>query len=344
METNRPRKKWSVFKIILLSSACCILLGIGLVVWYVVSLFSVPDLSQAPAYYPFKSEQAKERYYNYYDTRARQWPVPSEAKYVKTSFGKTFVRISGPANAPGLVLLPSSFASSLFWIPNIPALAAHFRVYAVDNIYDVGRSVNTRPIQGPDDLAPWLDEVCASLELGDSINMMGLSFGGWLTSQYALRFPSRLHKIVLVAPVATILPLPAEWAWRGILGALPGRFFMTHFLTNWMSHDLVKKKDAFSRGMVMTMMDDAMMAMKCYKFRMPITPTVLSDKELQSLKMPVLFLVGEHEVLYPAREAVRRLNTVAPAIRTGIIPGAGHDLTVSQTEIVDDKVIKFLQE
>ncbi|GAH54730.1 unnamed protein product, partial [marine sediment metagenome] len=67
------------------------------------------------------------------------------------------------------------------WLPNIEALSEYYRTYAVDNIYDYGRSVYTRTIKSPDDFVNWLDELFSILELGDNINLMGLSYGGWLT-------------------------------------------------------------------------------------------------------------------------------------------------------------------
>ncbi|MFH1313896.1 MAG: alpha/beta hydrolase [Candidatus Eisenbacteria bacterium] len=328
---------------ILIALALCVVFGLGLVAWHVTSLFKGPNYSALPKHYPFKTEEAEQQYQEYYDERAKEWPPLSETRYVETSFGKTHVRICGQENAPPLVLLPSGFASSLIWIPNIQGLAANFRIYAVDNIYDVGLSVNTRPVVDADDLTDWLDELFTELELADNINLMGLSFGGWLAGQYALRHQDRLHGVVMAAPVATILPLPGQWAWRGIMGALPPhRFFMTHFLTNWLCQDLVKRGDELSKRMLENWMNDALMAMKCFTFRMPITPTVLTDEELRNLEVPVLFLVGENEVVYPADEAVHRLKTVAPSIVTEVIQDASHDLTISQTRIVNGTATSFL--
>lgn len=321
----------------------CVVFGAGLILLYIKQMFKGPDYTRLPAYYPFKSEEAKQQYHKYYDERAQEFPDPSEVKYVETSFGKTYVRICGKENAPTLVLLPSGFASSLIWLPNIPELASHFRIYAVDNIYDVGRSVNTRPVADANDLTQWLDELFTQLELSHNINLMGLSFGGWLASQYALRQPDRLSRVVLAAPAATIFQLPGAWTWRGIIGALPPhKFFMTRFLTNWMCQDLVKKGDDSSKRMLENWMKDALMAMKCFTFRMPVTPTVLSDEELRSFKIPVLFLVGENEVIYNADKAVQRIKTNAPMINTEVIRNASHDLTISQTKIVNEKVISFL--
>jgi pimeloyl-ACP methyl ester carboxylesterase len=57
-------------------------------------------------------------------------------------------------------------------------------------------------------------------------------------------------------------------------------------------------------------------------------PKVWTDAEWGSLKVPALFLVGEHELIYSAEKAVRRLKRLAPRVTADIIPGAGHDLTV----------------
>ena len=90
------------------------------------------------------------------------------------------------------------------------------------------------------------------------------------------------------------------------------------------------------------MFEDAFVGLRCFKLKMPVAPTVLSDEELRSIHMPALFLVGENEVIYPARKAVQRLNAVAPGIKTQIIPHAGHDLTIVQAEMVNELVREFL--
>jgi len=71
---------------------------------------------------------------------------------------------------------------------------------------------------------------------------------------------------------------------------------------------------------------------------------VLSDDELRSISVRALFLVGENEVLYPARQAVGRLNSAAPQIQTEIIPNAGHDPTIVQSVLVNQKAIAFLEQ
>jgi pimeloyl-ACP methyl ester carboxylesterase len=294
------------------------------------------------SFHPFRSQRTKDRYLKRYDLRAQAWPVASETRTIDTFYGQTFVRISGPPAAQPLVLLPSAAASSLIWMPNVEALSAHYRVYAVDNIYDFGRSVNSREIKTSDDLTNWLDGLFDALQLGNKINLMGLSFGAWITGQYALRHSSRLGKAVMCAPPATVFPFPASWALRGLLALIPHRYFLRN-MTSWMFKDLTQKKDEVSIKLVEDLVEDAFIGLRCFKFRMPVAPTVMSDEELQSIKVPTLFLVGENEVLYPAQKAIQRLKNVAPSIRAEIIPNAGHDLTIVQAKMVNERVLEFLK-
>lgn len=100
-----------------------------------------------PSYHPFRSAETKEKYLKYYDNLAKTWPIVSESRTVETSYGQTFMRVSGPVDAQPLVLLSGMSGNSLLWAPNIEALSECYRTYALDNIYDFGRSVYNRPLK-----------------------------------------------------------------------------------------------------------------------------------------------------------------------------------------------------
>ena len=51
---------------------------------------------------------------------------------------------------------------------------------------------------------------------------------------------------------------------------------------------------------------------------------------------------GEHEKIYAAQKAMLRLKKVAPQITAEVIPGAGHDFTIVQAEMLNRKVLDFL--
>jgi len=73
-------------------------------------------------------------------------------------------------------------------------------------------------------------------------------------------------------------------------------------------------------------------------------PTVLKKEDWGKLReIPMLYLVGQEEVVYSSQKAVQRLKKIAPWIQTAIIPNASHDITHSQAELVNRKILHFLQ-
>ncbi len=188
-------------------------------------------LMQMTDHHPFRSQKSKELYFEMYDKREQVWPVPFESRMVETAYGLTYVRISGPSEAPPLVLLPGANITSLQWIPNIEALSTTYRTYAVDNIYDFGRSVYTQKFKVPDDFVHWLDEVLVSLGLENNIHIGGYSYGGWITSQYALSYPNKLEKIILMAPAATIIQLGPGFLKGALLAMIPHRRYVRKAMT-----------------------------------------------------------------------------------------------------------------
>jgi len=103
------------------------------------------------------------------------------------------------------------------------------------------------------------------------------------------------------------------------------------------------KKDDVGRAYAEKWVDHLDLGLRSFKPKMLVSSTVLSDDELRSLKMPVFFMVGENEKIYPAHIAVERLKSTAPQIKTEIIPGAGHDLSVVKAELVNQKILDFLE-
>ena len=298
-----------------------------------------------PSFHPFRSEQAKADFDALYQEKARAWPVASETRFVDTPCGRTFVRVSGRNTDPPLVLLPGARGTSLMWTPNIAALSAHYRTYALDTITDIGLSVAQRKITTPEDLVKWLDEVFTVLVPEGPFNLMGMSYGGWLASQYALRFPSRLRKVVLLAPGGTVLRFSPVFYIRIMLQLVPltggGRTLQRTL--RWLFEDTVRSGDR-GRALVEKELLELLTSARLFALPRMMWTTVLDDEAWRGFSVPCLFLVGENEKIYSAKAAVRRLNRVAPQVKTEIIPGAGHDLTIVQADLVARRVLEFLGE
>ncbi len=215
------------------------------------------------------------------------------------------------------------------WSPNIQALSGPCRTYAVDRVGEAGRSISIKPATKPDDLVAWMSELFDGLGLG-RLSLCGMSYGGWLTGLYAVRFPERLDKAVLIAPGGTVLNMSAKFMARIGLGVVKKSMGLPS-LFRWMFADLLRADpQRFELILAGALKSTQAISPSAY-----LRPTVWSDAELGNLRVPTLFIVGEHETIYSADKAVRRLNRLAPQVRTQIVAGAGHDLTMVQPDTVN---------
>jgi pimeloyl-ACP methyl ester carboxylesterase len=291
--------------------------------------------------HPFRSEKKRNAFLALYDEKSRNWPGEADARAVKTSWGETFVRSCGPDDGTPIVLLPGIGNTSLAWMRMVPLLSGRYRVHAIDNIYDYGRSVNTRPITSGDDFAAWLDELFDSLGLGAGIHLVGASYGGWIFACYTLAHSERVGKLVMLAPAATVAKLHLAFLLTALPCLLPHPWFTRKSL-------YYLQRDAVNRGgecrqMIEDTAELTYLAIRSYKMRPMVEPQVLDDDRLRAIAVPTLFAVGENEKLYPPAEALDRLSVVAPEIRSELIPSAGHDLWISQAEKVSEMILGFIE-
>jgi len=335
-------RKRKLLRFVGFGCASIVLIVIGIGAWVAIQVREMTAPVALTDYHPFRSQAKKEQYLAYYDARAARWPVLSETLFVDTTWGATFVRISGRADGPPLVLLPGASATSLMFAPNVAGWAERFRVYAVDNVHDFGRSVYVRDLKSPDDYVDWLAQVLDGLGLGQRVNLLGLSYGGWVASQYGLRHPERLSRLVLVAPAATVAQFSLDFVKHGLLCIIPHPYFIKS-MVRWSIAGATRGTPE-QRRLAEEAAENAALGLRCFRLRKTVDPTILSDEQWRSYQVPVLFLVGENEVIYEAsaRQAVARLEQVAPEIETEVFPDCGHDISIVQTERFNRRVARFL--
>jgi pimeloyl-ACP methyl ester carboxylesterase len=108
------------------------------------------------------------------------------------------------------------------WLENIPRVAEHRRVVALD-LPGFGRSqLPTEPIS-IGRYAAVLERLCQLLEL-ESVVLVGNSMGGAIAAEAALRFPARVERLALVSAAAISInnfnPAPAA-ALLTVIGRTP---------------------------------------------------------------------------------------------------------------------------
>jgi pimeloyl-ACP methyl ester carboxylesterase len=135
-----------------------------------------------------------------YDAVLSRWPAGVRSIDVPSVYGTTRVHICGPEDGLPLVLLPGGGTTSAVWFANIAHLTRTHRVFAVDLMGDIGRSVHDgAPLRGTSDLMVWLNEVYDALGLNGA-QLCGHSYGAWIALNYALHAPQKTSRLVLLDP------------------------------------------------------------------------------------------------------------------------------------------------
>jgi pimeloyl-ACP methyl ester carboxylesterase len=286
-------------------------------------------MSQASA---FKTPEGEAAFLASYDAILKLWAVPYEELDIPTRFGSTHVIVSGPKNAPPLVLLHGYMATSTMWTRNIADFSKEYRVYSIDVMGQPGKSIPAEPIRSAADYVLWLKTTLDALRLA-RVPLVGVSYGGWLACTYTVAKPERVDRLVLLS-AGGLLPLTKQFSIRGMLMVLlPARFTV-----NSCMHWLGIAETQFLR----------LIYLGLKHFRMPpetarVMPTVFSDDELQSMRIPTLVLYGDHEVICDPVAALARARRLIPDVEGDLVPGCSHDMCFSQYRIVDARVLEFLK-
>ena len=283
----------------------------------------------------FKTPEGEAAFLAAYDAAMKSWTVPYEETDIPTPFGMTHVVVSGPKDAPPLVLLHGYWATSTMWAPNIADFSKDYRAYAVDVMGQPGKSIPAEPIRDAAGYAAWLTATLDALRL-DSVCLLGMSFGGWLALNYAVAAPARLRQLVLLSP-GGFLPMVRQFSLRGMLMfVVPTRFAVNSFM-RWLGFTATDARPVLE-----------LMYLGLKHFRVPpatarVMPAVFSDDELRVISVPTLLLIGDQEVISDAGTALARAHRLIPHCEGELVPHCRHDMCLSQYRIVDARVLEFLK-
>jgi pimeloyl-ACP methyl ester carboxylesterase len=106
--------------------------------------------------------------------------------------GRSTVLMHG-GDGPPFVYLHSSLGESFRWLPFYQAWAKHFTVY-VPTHPGFGQSGGFEQIDAIEDMAFHYVELFDALGL-DEVILGGVSLGGWIAAEFAVRWPERVKKL-----------------------------------------------------------------------------------------------------------------------------------------------------
>lgn len=255
-----------------------------------------------------------------------QWPVPCQQRHVPTRAGDTFVVSCGPPGAPPLVLLHGTLSNAASWMFDAAHWSSHYRVHAIDLIGEPGLSATTSYPPDSDAHALWLGDVLDALGIR-AARFVGLSFGGHLALDLALRQPQRVQALVLVSPSG----LGRQRAF--LLTALPllllGRWGRQRLRARVMGPQR-QSPPAAARPLLALL---ALIHAQVPPRRLRIAR--VDDARLATLRVPLHLIVGGRDALIDAHDAATRTCRLLPAATVTLLPQAFHYIPGQRDTILD---------
>lgn len=272
----------------------------------------------------FKSAEGKRQVISFYENLLEQWLQPSKQFFLETNYGDTFIIESGANNTESVILLHGSGSNSAMWIAYIKELSKYYNVFAIDIIGECGKSSENRPSLKSDSYSEWLSDLIDKLGL-NKVSLIGCSLGGWIAIDFAIKYPEKIEKLVLMATAGVLQVKIKTIFW----------IIITSFFGSWGFNKL--NKLVFGNLEIdPKALEFASLIKNNYKPRTDVLP-VFKDDALQKLVIPTLFIGGENDCFYDSRKAASRLNTKLKNVKCIVLEKTGHVL-INHT----DKIVQFL--
>lgn len=271
--------------------------------------------------------------------RTRKWHDSMYTKItIPSACGELACRVSG-AGAP-LVLLHGGAGSWTHWIRNIPALAMHFRVHAID-LPGCGDSPDVSADIAASQYVRIVAEALATYPgLQRPFAVVGFSFGGAVAASVTAQLAADVSKLALLAPggfgrpagrALNLLKIPFGRDETLVADAL------RHNLREMMFFDPAAIDDATA-----SLHRDNVVRARFDNRRVSLSDSLLRD--LTRIEPPVLVLWGERDNLaHPSvHERADMCRTHGRNVRVDIVPGAGHWVQYEAPDAVNEALVHFL--
>jgi pimeloyl-ACP methyl ester carboxylesterase len=248
--------------------------------------------------------------------------------YVTSGASKLFYEDIG--EGPAVVLAHGVGGNHASWFNQVPTLAKRFRVIAIDH-RAFGNSDDVEGIGASgyvDDLARLLDE----LKL-DQAFLVAQSMGGGTCASFTCRFPERVTALVHCDSLAgVVLPQPHA----DEMAAMNAR-----------AANLTQAERVLGPVIRETDPERTYLYLQIASFNSVTRKTLKGQQAKWTPEMlaatgaPVMFVVGEHDVLCPP-PLVRVIHEAVPGSRYEMIMGAGHSCYFEAPEVFNPLLLGYL--
>ncbi len=265
-------------------------------------------------------------------------------RFVKLSGGTTHYDVAGPDTGRVVVLVHGFSVPSYIWDSTFAALsAAGLRVIRYDMF---GRGWSDRPDAAYDGAMydAQLNELLDSLKIRTPVDLIGLSFGGYVTSHFVSTHTTRVRTLTLMDPASESRTMPAFMAWPVVgpwvwqVTQVPGMadgqlsdFLHPERFPTWIEQYRPQMRyDGFGRALLRS------------AFTMSRTDFPALFASVSKTGVPVLLVWGKQDQTTPIARA-EAIRSLIPSLEYFPVDSAGHLPHIEQSTIVHSRVMEFFR-
>lgn len=242
-----------------------------------------------------------------------------------------------------LVLIRGLGSNADHWYAQVPDLSRHYRVITFDN-RGIARSIDPgAPFTIPD-LAE--DTIGLMNALGiEQAHVLGLSLGGMIAQEMAIRHPKRIKGLILVVTLCG--------GQHQILAEDAVREKLMRMVVEGSADARIKAIEVFFAARTIRERPQVLQAYAEVSMKYPAGVEILQRQyeavarhdtydRLDRIKAPTLVLTGEEDVLIPPGNSAILAERI-PGAELRVIPGGGHQIMIEQPHACNQAIVAFLQ-
>ena len=245
---------------------------------------------------------------------------------------------------PLILVMGIGYDSTLWTLAQVPALSRKFQVVIFDN-RDAGRSSQATSAYTIADMA---DDTAALMDALDikKAHVCGLSMGGMIAMEFALRHPGRLDRMILTgaqgAPARAAFHPVVTWNWVKA-NDKTGEIFACQQFTWLFSTAFLRNREAVQQTVAMLSSNPNPVGPQAYNRQAQALLRFDVLDRLAGVKAPTLCIVGEQDLFTPVHEC-REVADKIPGAKFEVIKGDGssHLVPIERPDDFNGLVTKFL--
>lgn len=249
----------------------------------------------------------------------------------------------GPEDAPQILWLAGLGQDHLAWGLQMMAFSKKFRCLLMDN-RDVGRSGTVEMDYTAQDMANDVAGLLDALNI-ESINIVGLSLGGLVAQEFAINYPERVQKLVLLStfPASDAWLTSINESWATLYAQLSPIDYVksvSPWLYTWR---LYQNRPAFLQTLAQRRATNAhpqSVAAHTRQTKVGILHNAVD--RLHLIESRTLVIVGAEDILTPPRFS-EILAEKIPDAHLVLIPNSGHGGSVENPNEFNATMLQFLE-